>query len=67
MQRQKTKTIITMIYSSITPQTLIEETHNYYGLKAELAMAIDYISHNVSVTPGSFYEWIMTKTKDRLF
>lgn len=56
-----------MIYSSITPQILIEETHNYYGLKAELAMATDYISHNVSVTPGSFYEWIISKTKDRLF
>lgn len=56
-----------MFYTSITPQILIDETHNYYGLKAELSAAIEFISHNVSATPGSFYEWVMKKTNPSLY
>lgn len=67
LQRQKSKNKTIMIYSSITPDHLIEETYNYYGLKAELSAAKEFISRNMSATPGSFYDWIMSKAKDKLF
>lgn len=43
----------------LTPLMLIEETHNYYGLKADLSAAIDFISRNAPATPGAFYDWVM--------
>lgn len=65
VKNQKIVTI--MIYSNITPQLLIEETYNYYGLKAELSVAKEFISRHISATPGIFYEWIKGETKDKLF
>ncbi len=43
---------------NLTPQMLIEQTQNFYGLKADIAAAIEFIDHCVSATPGSFYEWV---------
>lgn len=43
----------------ITPQMLIEQTQNFYGLKAELATAIEFIERGLGSTPGSFYEWMI--------
>ncbi len=47
-----------------TPQMLIEQTQNYYGLKVDLSLAMEYISQHVHVTPGAFYEWITKKNKN---
>lgn len=49
------------MYIDITPETLIEETYNYYGIKAELEAAIEFLSHQVHATPSSFMEWICRK------
>ena len=43
----------------LTPQMLIEQTQNFYGLKADLATAIEYLDRYAGVTPGSFYEWVI--------
>lgn len=43
----------------LTPLMLIEETYNYYGLKADLSAAIDFVSRNAPATPGAFYDWVM--------
>jgi len=45
------------------PQMLIEQTQNYYGLKADLTAAMEFISQHVQATPGAFYDWIMKKNK----
>lgn len=42
----------------ITAQNLIEETYNYYGLKASLKLAVEFIEQFHCATPGSFYEWV---------
>lgn len=42
----------------INPQLLIEETYNFYGLKASLAAATEFIKQFGSATPGSFYDWV---------
>ncbi len=49
-----------------TPQMLIEQTQNYYGLKADLSAAIEFISQHVPATPGAFYDWITKKNKNIL-
>lgn len=41
-----------------TPQMLVEQTYNYYGLKADIAAAAQFIEKYVSATPGAFYEWV---------
>lgn len=43
----------------VTPQALIEQTYNYYGLKADLAAAAEFIKLFVCATPGGFYEWLL--------
>ncbi len=42
----------------LTPSMLIEETYNYYGIKADLSAAIDFVNQHASVTPGAFYDWM---------
>ena len=44
----------------ISPQSLIELTYNFYGLKADLSSAVEFLQRNVLGTPGAFYDW-MTK------
>lgn len=46
---------------NITPQLLIEQTQNFYGLKAELSAAVEFLNRAVGATPGSFYDWVMDK------
>lgn len=64
MQRQ-TKNNDDMNISILSPQSLIEQTHNFYGLKADLAAAIEFIEKQVVPTPGSFYDWMMTQQMSR--
>lgn len=42
----------------LTAQMLIEQTHNFYGLKAELSKAKEYLANFVGATPGGFYDWV---------
>lgn len=42
----------------IAARNLIEETYNYYGLKASLQLAMDYLEQFGCATPGSFLDWI---------
>lgn len=44
-------------FMSITPQSLIDLTYNFYGVKADIASAVEYLNHNTSATPGSFCDW----------
>lgn len=37
---------------------LIDQTQNFYGLKAALADAEEFLSAVVHATPGSFYDWM---------
>jgi len=49
------------MYTNLTPEMLVKETHNYYGLKADLHHAIEYLSNQVHATPGNFYDWLRHK------
>lgn len=42
----------------ITPQSLIELTYNFYGLKADLSAAAEFLRRNVLGTPGAFVDWM---------
>lgn len=48
---------------NITPQILIEETYNYYGKKASLPMAVEFIDQFGCATPGRFFDWICNQDK----
>ena len=48
---------------SLNPQLLLDQTQNFYGLKADLSAAIEFIEKQVSATPGAFYDWFMTQRK----
>lgn len=43
---------------NLTPQMLIEQTQNFYGLKVDIQVAIEFLNQVVGATPGSFYEWV---------
>lgn len=45
----------------ITAQTLIEQTFNFYGFKAELTKANEYLAHAIGASPGGFIEWLNQK------
>ena len=45
----------------IVAKNLIEETYNYYGLKASLSLAIAYLEQYGCATPGSFLDWIQNR------
>ena len=45
----------------IVAKNLIEETYNYYGHKASLSLAMDYLQQFGSATPGSFLDWIQNR------
>lgn len=45
-------------FMNFTPQLLVEQTHNFYGLKADIAAAAEFLKLFVGATPGSFYEWV---------
>lgn len=45
-------------FIKFTPQLLIEQTQNFYGLKADIAAATEFLKLVVGATPGSFYEWV---------
>jgi len=51
------------MFNSITPQSLIEQTHNFYGIKPQLADAILYLEDGNAVSPGAFVEWIYKQNK----
>lgn len=52
---------------NITPQLLIEQTYNFYGFKADLSSAVEFINRVVSATPGSFYDWVMKQQSSSLW
>lgn len=43
----------------ITPQILIDMTYNFYGAKADLAAAMEYLRLTECPQPGAFYDWMM--------
>jgi len=55
-----------MLYS-ITPQALIEQAENFYGFKAKLNDAIDYLERGNAVSPGNFIDWLSRQKKPSLF
>lgn len=40
---------------------LVEETYNYYGVKADVSLATEYSKTTAYLTPGAFYEWLRSK------
>ena len=50
-----------MSYAIQNAEHLIEETHNYYGLKAEIEAAAEFLTLCGVPTPGAFYDWVTRK------
>lgn len=46
-------------YQLSNAQLLVDDTQNYYGLKADISAAVEFITRNITATPGAFYDWIM--------
>lgn len=45
----------------IAPQSLVKLTYNFYGFKADLSAASEFLTRNVSGTPGAFLDWMMKR------
>ena len=53
-------------YTTVMVQTvieLVEETYNYYGVKADVSLATEYSKTTAHLTPGAFYEWLRSTRK----
>lgn len=51
------------MYNSITPQNLIDQAQNFYGIKLLLEDAILYLESGNAASPGAFIEWILKQNK----
>ena len=48
---------------NITTEDHILDLHNFYGERADVFQAADYMSTTDHPTPGGFHEWLKAKKK----
>jgi len=46
------------MFKDLSPQSLLELTHNYYGVRAALSDAEAFMEASKFPTPGSFLDWL---------
>ena len=50
-----------MVKPTITPETLLHDVLNYYGVKADIFQAVDYLESAQHPTPAEFLQWLDKK------
>ena len=49
---------LSIIHMNITAEDLIMDLHNFYGERADVFQAVEYMSNTNHPTPGGFHDWL---------
>lgn len=51
------------MFKTITPQDLLDQLDNFYGIKAQLSDAEDYLMREKGCSLNAFIDWMKRRTK----
>lgn len=51
------------MFKTITPQDLLDQLDNFYGIKAQLSDAEDYLMREKGWSLSAFIDWTKRRTK----
>jgi len=51
------------MFKTITPQDLLDQLDNFYGIKAQLSEAEDYLRREKGCSLCAFIDWMTRRTK----
>jgi len=48
--------------TSVNAESLVHDLHNFYGVRADLLQALEYLQQDSHPTPGGFLQWLNAKS-----